>query len=801
MIKNYFTVAIRNLIRHKGYFLINLLGLTIGLTSCLLITYYIIDELSYDKFHEHGKNIYRVGYNVKIPTGESLEYAVSEYKLKEAFQTYYQEIENFVRISRTGEYFIEYENKRFYETRVSMVDKDFFDIFTFEWIAGDKKTALIEPYTAVITESIAKKYFGQENPINKTMTIKAYEEAEIRITGVIKDMPSKSHFHLDFMFSMESAPFLFPKSAIENWGSKSVYSYIKLPEKVNIESIKATSKELLDKNWGFDVDGEMTFLPLFDIHLHSSTETEFEDNGSYRNILIFSLIAIFILVIASINYMNLTTAKSTKRSMEVGIRKVLGASRKKIMLQFLSESIIVTFIAFLVSIALSDLIIPKFNQIANKEITIEWMNNLWVIGAVIIASLLIGIISGSYPAFFLSSFKPLKVLKERISISSSNSILRNVLVISQFTISVILIACTLIIFNQWNFMRNKPLGVDPSNVVFFRHPGPKHYDTFKAELLKNPNIFSISTSSHRPTYTLNTNLSYEAEGVITEENSSVKIVAVGYDFFETLGNKIIQGRSFNKDFREDENSTFIINESALRLFGWDGPINKFFNTSTFSFEIFNWVPRKGKVIGVAEDFHFESLHNEIAPVVYFIDHNWASWVSVKINAKNKPSAINYITEQWNNLNIDNIRFNPEFYEDNLENLYRPEKQFFVLFIIFSILAISIACLGIFGLASYIAEQRTKEIGIRKAMGASVANIVRLINKEFLKLVLFSNLIAWPLSWYFMKNWLNNFVYRIDLTIWPFLISGAITIIIALLSVSYQALRASHTNPVVALRYE
>jgi len=349
-------------------------------------------------------------------------------------------------------------------------------------------------------------------------------------------------------------------------------------------------------------------------------------------------------------------------------------------------------------------------------------------------------------------------------------------------------------------MKNKPLGVDPSNIILMRHPGTKKYETFKEELLKNPNITSISASLVRPPYQLSYNLSYTAEGIEFNGQKSIKMVPVGYDYFKTLENKIVEGRSFDRNIRADENSTFILNEAAIKEFGWDDPIGKMFETSKVDFTTGEWVPRKGQVVGVAEDFHFESVHSKIEPVVYYINHEMLRWSIIKIKPLNTSETLEYIKEKWDDLNIE-INYAPSFYEDDLDTLYRAEERFFTLFVIFSGLAITIACMGIFGLASYTAEQRTKEIGIRKVMGASVITIINLINKEFLRLVIISNIIAWPIAWYFMKNWLNNFIYKIDLSIWPFIISGFIAIIIALLSVTYKSLKASSTNPIDALRYE
>ncbi|MEE4198086.1 MAG: ABC transporter permease [Bacteroidales bacterium] len=803
MFKNYFIIAIRNLVRQKGYFFINLFGLTIGLTACLLITFYVINELSYDKFHEKGDRIYRVGYQYKVPSGDIHKMPMTEYRFKEAFEAYFNQIEEFVRISMPGSFYIEYDHKKFYETGVSLVDENFLDVFTYDWISGNKETALNKPFAAVITESVAKKYFGDSNPLGKSMRVyHETGEAEITITGVIKDMPQNAHFHLSILVSMKTGKYVYNNMVLNNWGETSQFCYILLPEKGSIKSLEKLSKDYIKTTFGSNgawSGADLLFQPLYDIHLKSNTRYEFETNGNIRNVIIFSIIALFILLIATINYMNLATARSAKRAMEVGIRKILGAGRKNLIFQFIGEAIIISFIAVWLSVAFADLFLPKFNQLAGKEINIDWMNNLWIILFTIIVAVIIGIIAGSYPAFVLSSFKPLKVLKEKIKFSSSSSFLRKILVVFQFSISVTLIICTLIVFIQWRYMQNKPLGIDPSNIIMIRNPGVKQYETFKQELLKNPDIISVTGSNKRPTHKLSSNLSYKAENVDSEDKS-IKLVTVDYDFFETLNNEIIQGRSFSRAISSDEYASFIINETAMKEFGWDNAIGKSFETMTMDSSGNHWIPRKGQIVGVARDFHFESVHNKIPPMVFFIDHNWRDWVSIKINSANTNQTLGYIKQVWSRMNTERY-FDPGFYDESIDALYRAEKRFFILFIIFSILAISIACLGIFGLASFTAEQRTKEIGIRKTMGASVTSIIQLINKEFIKLVILSNLIAWPIAWYFMGNWLNNYTYRIELTLRPFILSGLIAIGIALLSVSYQALKASKTNPVNALRYE
>ena len=802
MIKNYFKIAWRNLIRQKGYTIINLLGLAIGLTSCLLISYYVIDELSYDKYHKKGDRIYRIVTNYTSPSGDRVPFALGPYRMKKAFESHFTQVEEFVRITDYYEMRVQHEERIFQENRVSMVDPNFFEVFTLNWIAGNPQEALKEPFTVVINRSTAEKYFGTTDVVNESIKfLTSRGNTDMRITGVVEDMPNNSHFHIDIFGSLETAKYVFNERELKNWGELTVFSYILLPPEVPISNIENETKEFIAKTFGEEgIDERMyEYQPLYDIHLNSNTRIEFEQNGSFTNVIIFSLIALFILLIASVNYMNMATARSIKRSKEVGIRKVVGARREQLVFQFITEAILLVLVGIWLAIIISDLLLPYFNQLSGKQLEIKYLNNWWLLIILFLIPVVVGVLAGIYPAFYLSSFKPVRVLYGTRKITSSNAPLRKTLVVSQFSISIALIIATLIVYHQWSYMSNKKLGIDPTNVVILHHPGDK-YKAFKQELLKSPNILNVTASNKRPTERLGSNLEYNAEGLEPDKERSIKIVTVEYDFFVTLDNEIVKGRSFNKKFGNDENATFILNQKAVEEIGWDNPIGKWFETSTIDPETNNWKKRKGTIVGVAEDFHFESLHNKIEPVVFFIDHNWINWMSIKISSENIPKTMRYIKSVWDDLEIDGT-YDPAFYEEELDALYRAERRFFRIFIIFAILAIVIACLGIYGLASFTAEQRTKEMGIRKAFGANTSKVMALINREFIKLVIIANIIAWPVTWYFMDQWLQNYPYRVNLHVWIFLAGGLLALFIAQLSVSYQSYRAATTNPASSLRYE
>lgn len=803
MIRNYITTALRNIFRQKAYSFINILGLAIGLMACIFIVMFIMDELSFDRHNENKNEIYRVLVEYKNPDGHAMTIPIHAYRLKEALQTDFPEIEKVTRITSPSDIQFIY-NEQDQLLKLAAVDDDFFDIFSVEMLEGDKNSALNGPGAVMISETSARRLFGEEEALGKTVSlITPFGNSAATVNGVFRDFPRTSHFHLDAIMSTRITDMIFNERQLYSWGEGVNYVYTLINNPSEVESISSRFKDFIEKNRG---EGSSEFIsyslqPLMDIHLRSNLRFEFEPNSDIRYIYIFGLVAFFILLIAGFNYMNLSTARSIRRSREVGVRKVIGASRRQLIIQFASEAVIFTFIAMWLALLLAEFFLPYFNNLSGKELIIEIFNKPVLLIILILVSIVIGLLSGMYPAFFLSRFKPVNALYGKVKKTTSSNMLRKILVVVQFSISIFLIISTVAIYSQWEHMRNARLGIDPENIVVVPKPN-SDFRTYKEELLKEPSILSVSALNKKPTAALSSNLDFTAEGMREDADYSIKIVTVDWDFFETLGNKIIAGRSFNKEFPSDERDGFILNEAAVSLIGWqpDEAPGKWFETFTLDSAGVNFVKRRGTVLGVAENFYFESLHNEIRPVVYFIQNNWINWMVIRIDGKDIQNTLSVIRKKWEEFNTEE-NFSYSFWEDDIENLYRSEKRFFRIFISFAILAIFIASLGILGLVAFTAEQRTKEIGIRRTMGASVSGIISLLTKDFMKLILLANIIAWPVSFYFMKQWLTDFPVRIKLGVWMFILSAILAVLIALLTTIYQAYRAASANPARSLKYE
>jgi len=803
MLKNYLLIALRNIFRQKSYSLINISGLAIGIMSCLLILMYVSDELSYDRFHERGDRIYRLFFSYTSPNGETFNHAVGPYRLADELASRYPEIDEAVRISFTSPMPLRNGEIEFVEDNIMFADSNIFKVFSFEIEGGDPSTTLTEPFTCVISDVVAHKFFGDENPVGNSLQVDTDQgEAEARITGVFQTLPDNSHIKPDVLVSMSTAEYVFNDRQKFNWGEGTVAYYLLLPENFDKENLEAKFPELITEI--FD-DAEATksirywLQPLFDTHLKSDLRFDFESHGNLTTVYVFSIVALFILIIATINYMNLATARSARRAREVALRKLVGGSRRQLIRQFLAESISLVLVAMILGFILAELLLPFFNTISGKSFEASALLNWKVILAILLSSVLIGTMAGSYPSFVLASFRPIRVLYGDKRTGKGGFTMRKILVVLQFSISIALIISTLVVYSQWNHLSKKDLGINPENVVLIPRPG-NGYDTFKEEVLKNPRVLQVTSSNKRPAGRLTSNLGYTAEGIPEDEEKSIKIVTVDFDFFETLENRIVEGRSFSKEFGMDSVSTFILNQTAVKDIGWEDPIGKWFETSTLDPETNNWKTRRGIVVGVAEDFHFESVHNTIQPVCFFVDNYWISWMSVKISDSGIPATLDFLESEY--LKADpGAPFEYSFYMDEIASLYIEERQFLRLFIVFALLAIFIASLGILGLASFSVEQRTREIGIRKVAGSSERRIILLISNEFAILVLIANLLAWPVTWYFMRNWLMDFPYRIKLGIHLFLISALLALFIAMLTVFYQAWRAANLNPAEALRSE
>jgi len=802
MIRNYFLIALRNVFRQKGYSLINISGLAVGIVSCLFIVLYIVDEISYDRFHARGERIYRLFFDYTSPNGETFSHAIGPYRLADELESRFPEIEEAVRLSYPSPLTFRYEEIEFVEDNAMMADSNIFNVFSFEMLRGDPASSLKEPFTCVITDEVARKFFGEDDPLDKSLVLNTpVGEAQIRITRVYLEYPAHSHIRPDILVSMSTAEYILNDRQKLNWGEGTVAYYLLLPGNQSIEDLEAKFPALIEEVFqeGASENIRYWLQPLFDTHLKSKLRFDFEPPGNLTTVYVFSVVALFILIIASINYMNLATARSARRAREVGLRKLVGGQRRQLIWQFLAESVILVFVAMLLALILAQLLLPRFNTLSGKSFDQDILMQWKVLVSILFASILIGILAGSYPAFVLSSFRPARVLFGRPSAKSGGLTLRKILVILQFSISIALIISTLVVFSQWRHLSKKELGINPEGIVLSPRPS-NSYETFKQEVLNNPTVLSVTSSNKKPAGGLTSNLGYKAEGLPEDDEKSIKIVTVDFDFFETLENHIVAGRSFSEKYGMDSISSFILNETAVKDIGWDDPIGKWFETSTLDPATDNWKTRRGIVVGVAEDFHFESVHNTIQPVCFFVDKFWVNWMSIKISSGDVQGTIAFLESEFNKLNPE-YQFDYSFYEDEIESLYGEERSFLRLFIIFSILAILIASLGILGLASFSVEQRIREIGIRKVAGSSVGRIIRLISNEFLVLVLVANLLAWPVAWYFMRNWLMDFPYRIKLGIPLFLLAGLLAVLLAMVTVISQGWRAANMNPSEALRHE
>jgi putative ABC transport system permease protein len=800
MFKNYLKIAIRNIQKHKGYAFINIAGLAIGMACCILIVAYIVTELSYDKYNENADRIYRIAAEVNMG-GFTGTLAVTNAPVGPVLHRDYPEVLNSVRIRPLSKKFVKFEDREFYEEGILYADNSIFDIFTFPMIKGDRETALVTAYSVVLTEDTAKKYFGDDDPIGQFL--KFDNQDDFKVTGVVRNVPRNSHFTFDMLCSYETY-FTQNKQARENWFNFNLHTYLLFPENYDYRELEKKFPALVDKYLGKvlkALGGKIDYFlqPLTSIHLHSNLEGEISGNSDVLYVYIFSAIALFILFIACINFMNLATARSATRAKEVGMRKVIGAHKKELIRQFLGESIIYSFFSLLIALILVQLAMPLFRSLSGTELGINYAEMPWLIPGLLGLVLFVGILAGSYPALFLSSFQPVNVLKGSLKSGAANKRFRSILVVAQFIISVTLIIGTGIILNQLHYMKNTNPHFDKENVIFVRiidEKIQKSLDFVKNELKKIPGVISVGASSVVPGQSADV-IPYIPEGFQEDNSQLMEAIAVDYDLVPTLGIEIVDGRNFSTDFTTDKKEAVIINETAVKKFGWDSPVGKTIKAPGDGFPM-RWETKT--IIGVVKDFHFSSLHKIILPLYIENDPSYSDTLSIKISPKNTTSTLSLLREKWKE--IDPYRpFEYSFLDETFDSQYRPDERLSKIFASFTIFAIFIACLGLFGLASFMSEQRTKEIGIRKVLGASVPGIIVMLSKNFLKLVIIANIIAWPISYLAMKNWLQNFAYRINIGLWIFMLTAALSICIALLTVSYQSVKASLSNPADAIKYE
>ncbi len=819
MLTNYFKIAFRNLRKNKGTSLINIFGLAVGITCCVIILLYVRNELSYDKFYKNAGSIYRVYVKSSI-NGRQSSNCKTAAPLGSTLAHDFPEVIAFTRIGFSGNQALRYKDKIFRERHIYTADSNFFDVFSLPLIKGNPETALSQPNSIVMTQSASRRYFGTENPVGKIL--KTDSNGTFMVTGLMKDFPANSSFRCDILLSMST----YPSARNTYWLDMSFITYIMLKkgtdpiafekkmQRVANENVGPLTESVLGisfrdflnrgNSWGFYLQ------PLTSIYLYSESKYGIDSNTEWSDqktsdieyIYIFSAVAVFILLLAVINFINLTTARSETRSKEVGIKKTLGSNKLKLIEQFIIESVLVALISVLISIVLTEVTLPLFNRLAGKSLSLDLFNSVYTIPGLIIFAVIIGILSGSYPAFYLSSFRPVHLFKSAPGKANRKSMLRSGLVVLQFAISIALLIGTFIIKDQINYIQNKNLGFNREHLYVIKNFGvpEKKLLVFKQEVSKSPKVISVTNSSIMffsgipgDGYLYNTRIGRDAKRQGSDAISS-QYLDVDYDFLNTYKIELLQGRFFSKKFPSDT-AAVVLNEAMSKECESGSPVGK---------ELFRPgnQPRTYKIIGVIKDFNYQSLHQQIGPLVLYLSpvRQPAGIITIRMSSADIKNTVAFINSTWKKLTGGEEIFS-SFVNEDLSRLYESEERAGTVAAVFSGLAVFIACLGLFGLASFVTEQRKKEIGIRKVLGASVIELIIMLSKEFTKWVLIANLIAWPAAYIIMNNWLSDFAYRTNIGIEIFLFSGAAALIIALATVGLHAIRAASANPIEALRYE
>ncbi|HVM88066.1 MAG TPA: ABC transporter permease [Puia sp.] len=795
MLRNYFKIAFRSLWRHRAFSFINILGLAIGMTAFFLIYMYVSFEKSYDSFNTEANRIYRVVTEFTT-SSDLLRVGVTTPAVAYNLKIDFPEVESFVRFNTDG-YLVRKGNFKIQEKNSMLADSSLFNVFDFPLVYGDKTTALKEPMSIVLSQSAAKKYFGDANPVGQQVLLTG-AAINSKITGVMKDIPENSHLKADMFVSMSSYQpiyqFINPDS---NWNSNNTYTYILLKPNVDYHVFESKLASFVKSHFGRQTDQSKLVLhlePLRDIYLYSAYRNwNGIETGNSRNVKIFSLIAVFILLIACINFINLTTARSAERAKEVGVRKVIGAERMQLTAQFMGESVIISLSAFVVAVLLSALLMPLFNQLAGKTVSADIFSKPFNILNLFMLAIAIGVVAGIYPSLLLSSFKPAQVLKGRFSSGTQGLLLRKGLVVFQFSISIVLIIGTIVVYRQLNYMRSQDLGFSKEQTMVINTNYDRNKDAFRQSLSSIPGVVSSAYSSAVPGASIPAAHSEIENKEGKMQVANIDVYFVDFDFMKQYDIHMAAGRSFSREFVTDTANKMIVNESTVRLLGYNSPeqaIGKKFE---------QW-GRKGEIIGVVKNFHYKSLQEEIKPLTMRIEPSGFGMLSIKVTNTNLSSTIKEIEKKWDQT-IPNRPFEYNFLDESFDQQYRAENRFGNLFLNFAMLAIFISCLGLLGLASYSTIQRTKEIGVRKVLGASVSNIVNLLSVEFIKLVLIAFVVAAPVAWFAMHKWLMDFAYRTNINWGVFVLAGFAATLIAFITISFQAIKAAIANPVKSLRNE
>ena len=776
MLKNYIKIALRNFLRHRGYTFINIAGLAIGIACCILIMLWVQDELSYDRFHENADDLYVATFSNGSKVTPT---ALSDYLKAE-----YPEVIRTSRYSGHGRNLLKFKDTDIYQEGGIMVDPDFLKMFTIPFLKGNRETALDDPHSILLSEQVALKLFDTSDPIGQTLTYNT--SLDLKVTGVFQDYPSNSH--ISFQYILPTAFAMAYNKNYNTWDVNNLRTYVQLRKNTPVEVVDVKITDVVERHRPQD-KRSMSLQPITRVHLNPFNNT----GGTIQYVYLFSALAFFILLIACINFINLTTARSSNRAKEVGIRKTVGACRIHLVRQFFGESLILTLIASGLGIGFVIMFLPMFNNLTGKTFTWELLIQQIIVLGICGIIFLTVMIAGSYPSLLLSRFQPVKVLKGRRLTVGKGTIFRKFLVVLQFSLSILLILGTLMIFRQVHYLRERDVGYDRENIVYF-DIGTRfrnNFDTIKTELLSNLNILNATLTDIAP-YRWQSNAGYGDVFWEGKTNQQVKMVmtSVDYGYMETLELKMAQGRFFSKEFSTDASDAYVVNQAAVRAMEMVDPIGK---------ELRVWDLSK-RIIGVVDDYHFESLHNKIIPMAMRIDPNWYNQACVRISPHRVPDTLAFLENKWKEI-YPEYPFEYRFLDDTIANQYRSEQAIGKIVTVFTILALFISCLGIFGLSSYTAEQRTKEIGIRKVLGATVSSIIKHISKEFVLLVVISNVIIWPLAYFALSRWLQTFAYRITIGWWPFVLTGIAVLVVSLLTVSWQIIRAATANPVDSIRYE
>lgn len=782
MLKNYLKIALRNLKRHKGYSFINISGLTVGMACCILLLLWVQDERSYDRFHDNQDRLFRVVYHEVFTNGQEIWFTSSPPALGSKFKKDYPEIANYTRTDRLGGRVIKFEERVFHEDGFVCVDPSLFEMFTFPFITGDPKTALADPHSIVITQEMAYKYFGPQNPMGQVLQVD--NRLDFRVTGVIQNIPFNSHLQFGFAIPFQTGREF--GNLVEGWGSFVCHTYVLLDEHAAKEAVDPKIKDIVKQQYD-DIFATVSLQSIKDIHLHSS---KFGGTGDIHIVILFSVIAGFVLLTACINFMNLSTARSGNRSLEIGLRKVVGAGRRAIIGQFYGETLLLSSIALVLAIVLVTLILPSFNHLAGKQISIHSIRNRNILLIFLGTPLVTGLIAGSYPALFLSSFQPIKILRGTLKAGAKSTIFRKILVTVQFILTISLIIGTIVMNRQLHLIRNHKLGFYKDHVLCIQLQGDvnQNIDVIKDEFRKHSNVLCMSAVSRLPSMGYSSVAISDWEGKNTEDQFLLYLLSADHDYMNTLQMEMAQGRFFSREFPADTIDGVIVNETAVRIMGMDSPLEKRFEGG------------RRRIIGVVKDFHFRSLHQKIDPLMISCRPWEYRYLMVKLGPDDVRQSIQILEKTWKRL-VPEFPFEYQFLDDYFDRVYRADLRVEKIIHAFTLLTLFIASLGLLGLASFTAEQRTKEIGIRRVLGASVPSVTILLSKEFTGLVLVANIVAWPVGYFAMQRLLEYYAYRIRLNVWIFILAGMLALFTSLLTVSYQAIRAARTNPVDSLRYE